>query len=110
MFTSRAATVSVPMLPGVERRTLVHGEKTLLAEFALKKGFAIPLHSHPHEQTGYLVSGRLRFTVGGETIDARPGDGWCVCGGVEHGVDILEDSIAIEVFSPVRDDYLPADK
>jgi quercetin dioxygenase-like cupin family protein len=110
MFTSHAATVSVPMLPGVERRTLVHGERTLLAEFALKKGFAIPRHSHPHEQTGYLVSGRLRFTAGDEVAEAGPGDGWCVAGGGEDGGDILEDSIVIEVFSPVREDYLPAEK
>jgi quercetin dioxygenase-like cupin family protein len=108
MFTSRDAVSAVKMLDGVERRTLVHGERTLLAEFALKKGFAIPLHSHPHEQTGYLVSGHLRFTVGQETIDTRPGAGWSVPGGVEHGVEILEDSIVVEVFSPVREDYLPA--
>ncbi len=106
MFTSRDGVFAVKMLDGVERRTLVHGERTLLAEFVLKKGFTIPRHSHPHEQTGYLVSGRLRFTVGDEVVEARPGDGWCVPGGVEHGVDILDDSVAIEVFAPLREDYL----
>jgi len=80
----------------------------LFTEFHLKKGGVIPRHSHPHEQTGYLVSGELRFTIGDSNFDARPGDCWCVEGGVEHGVVVLEDSVAIEVFSPVRGEYLPA--
>jgi len=85
----------------------VYGEKTLFTEFRLKKESDLPSHSHPHEQTGYLVSGKIRLTVGDETLDAEPGDSWCIPGGVEHGAEILEDSIAIEVFSPVREDYLP---
>jgi quercetin dioxygenase-like cupin family protein len=107
MFTKGDGGELVPMLAGVFRKTLVHGAKTLLAEFHLGQGHVIPRHAHPHEQTGYLVSGRLRFTLGDEAFEARPGDGWCVPGGVEHGVEILEDSVAIEVFSPVREDYLP---
>jgi quercetin dioxygenase-like cupin family protein len=49
----------------------------------------------------------MRLSIGADTHDVRPGDSWCVPGGVEHGVDVLEDSVAIEVFSPVREDYLP---
>jgi len=95
------------MLPGVELKTLTHGEAMLLGEFRLKKGAVIPSHSHPHEQIGYLVSGRLRFNSEGETYEAGPGDGWCFTGNCEHGVEVLEDSLVVEVFSPVREDYLP---
>jgi quercetin dioxygenase-like cupin family protein len=94
-------------VPGIERKTLVHGEKTLLTEFLLKKGSRLPQHAHPHEQTGYLVSGRMRLTIGSDENDVMPGDSWCIPSGVEHGAEILEDSVAIEVFSPVREDYLP---
>lgn len=94
-------------LPGIERRTLVHGATTLLTEFRMQRGAALPRHAHPHEQTGYLVRGRLRLTVGGEVHEALPGASWTVPGGVEHGAEVLEDSLAIEVFSPVREDYLP---
>lgn len=94
-------------LSGIEQKTLVFGEKTLMTEFRLRKGSAIPMHSHPHEQTGYLVSGRLRFTVGNDRFEALPGDSWCVGSQVEHGAEVLEDTVAIEVFSPVREDYLP---
>jgi quercetin dioxygenase-like cupin family protein len=42
--------------------------------------------------------------IGIEQCEAQVGDSWCIPGGVEHGAEILEDSVAIEVFSPVRDD------
>jgi quercetin dioxygenase-like cupin family protein len=94
-------------LDGIERKTLVHGENTLMTEFLLRKGAVLPRHAHPHEQTGYLVKGRIRLFIGTEDYEAQVGDSWCIPGGVEHGADTLEDSVAIEVFSPVRDDYVP---
>jgi quercetin dioxygenase-like cupin family protein len=95
------------VLPGVELRTLAYGTKTLFTKFRLAKGRRVPRHSHPQEQTGYLVSGRIRLTIGRDTFEAAPGDCWCIEGGVEHEAEILETSVAIEVFSPVREDYLP---
>lgn len=94
-------------LEGIELKTRVYGEKTLMAEFHLKKGSHLPRHSHPHEQTGYLVSGKIRLHLEDESYDCLPGDSWCVSGDAEHGADVLEDAVAIEVFSPVREDYLP---
>ncbi len=94
-------------IEGIELKTLVHGEKTLMTEFRLKKGSILPRHSHPHEQTGYLVSGKIRLHIEGQSYDCKPGDSWCVPGDAEHGADILEDAVAIEVFSPVREEYLP---
>lgn len=95
---------------GVERKTLVYGEKTLMTEFVLKKGNPLPKHSHPHEQVGYLVSGLIRISIGSEQHEAAAGDSWCIPGGVDHSAEVLEDSTAIEVFSPVREDYLPKEK
>jgi quercetin dioxygenase-like cupin family protein len=95
------------VLEGIQLKTLVFGEKSLLAEFRLGKGSRLPLHAHSQEQTGYLIAGRIRFSIGGEAMEMEPGDSWCIAGGVEHGAEILADSIAIEVFSPVREDYLP---
>ena len=78
-----------------------------MTKFKLKKGARIPLHRHRHEQTGYLVSGRLRMRIDQDVQDLWPGDAWCIPGDVEHGADALEDAVAVEVFSPVREDYLP---
>ena len=97
-------------VPGVWMKTLVYGEKSLLTEFKLEAGHTLPRHAHEHEQTGYLVSGAIRLTIGKETFDAQPGDSWCIPGGIEHQAEIIVDSVAVEVFSPVRKDYLPESK
>ncbi len=88
-------------------KTLVYGEKTLFTEFKLEAGYTLPRHAHEQEQTGYLVSGEIKLTIGEATYDVKPGDCWCIPANVEHGASITADSIAIEVFSPVRTDYLP---
>ena len=107
MFAAPISNGYQPALPGIERKTLVHGERTLMTEFRMHKGSALPVHSHPYEQTGYLVSGHIRLTIAGESFDAHPGASWCIPSDGEHGAEILEDSVAIEIFSPVREDYLP---
>jgi len=95
------------LIEGVRLRTLAHGERTLLGEFHFERGAVVPVHEHPQEQTGYLVSGRLLFEVEGDQLDALPGTGWNIAGGVRHGAQALEESVVIEVFAPVREDYLP---
>jgi len=107
MFQKNSSDGYSSVLPGIELKTLVYGEKTLMTEFLLEKGRQLPKHSHPHEQTGYLVKGHIRLTIGAEMFDVMPGDSWCIPGDLEHSAEIVEDSVAIEVFSPVRADYLP---
>jgi quercetin dioxygenase-like cupin family protein len=94
-------------LPGIKLKTLVHGDKTLFAEFRMEAGSSLPRHAHIHEQTGFLVAGRIRLTIGGQTYEVTPGDSWCIPANVEHNAEIVEPSHAIEVFAPVREDYLP---
>ena len=107
MFTPSSSSGYRDILPGIRFKALASGAKTLFAEFHLGKGANLPRHSHPHEQTGYLISGSIQLTIGDKSFDVRPGDCWCIEGGVEHQAVILEDSVAIEVFSPVREEYLP---
>ena len=106
MFKKKSLSGYQQVLDKIERKTLVHGEKTLMSEFRLRQGAVLPRHSHPHEQSGYLVSGRMELTIGGESCSLEPGDSWCIAGGVEHNAVALEDYLALEVFSPVREDYL----
>ena len=100
-------------MPSLFNRILRAGEGkilkqlTLMTEFRLEKGAQLPRHHHPYEQTGYLVSGRIRLTIGGDTFIVGPGDAWCIPENVEHGAQIEDDAVAVEVFSPVREDYLP---
>ena len=107
MFSQSTNNGYKQALPGIKLKTLAYGQKTLLTEFRMEKGSFLPKHSHPHEQTGCLIKGKISLSIGAETFNAGPGDSWCIPGNTEHGAAILEGSVAIEVFSPVREDYLP---
>lgn len=96
----------VDMFPGVSRRTLNSGDKTTLAEITLAKGSVVPSHTHPHEQIGYVVSGRVRFQVGDEIRELAAGDSYLIPGEVPHEVTTLEDAVCIDIFSPVREEFL----
>jgi quercetin dioxygenase-like cupin family protein len=108
MLTTADSGTFRQVLQGVRLKTLAHGERTLMTVFQLDAGAVVPVHRHPQEQIGYLVSGRLRFLDGaGQAVaEVGPGDSWCFGADEEHGAEILEDAVAIEVFSPVRQDYL----
>jgi len=107
MFQKKSEKGYNSAIEGIRMKTLVYGEKTLMTEFLLEKNNQLPDHSHPHEQTGYLVKGHIKLVIDSKEIDVMPGDSWCIPGGVKHSANIIEDSVAIEVFSPVREDYLP---
>jgi quercetin dioxygenase-like cupin family protein len=109
MFSKSNCEGYKKVLPGIEQKTLLYGDKTLMVEFRLQQGASLPLHSHPHEQTGYLVKGRIRLTIGADVFEVQPGDSWCIAGDLLHCAECLEDAVAIEVFSPVREDYLPTE-
>lgn len=106
MFCKNGSTEYRELLPGIRMKAVVHGEKTLMAEFLLKSGSTLPSHDHIHEQTGYLVSGKILLTFNGETFEVNPGDSWNIPGGIIHSAEALEDSVAVEVFSPRRDEYM----
>ncbi|SET06419.1 Cupin domain-containing protein [Natronincola peptidivorans] len=97
----------IKIAEGLERKTLVYGEKTLLTEFKFQQGHTLPLHEHPHEQTGYLVSGHIALIINDIRYEILPGDSWVIPGNVKHAAEIIEDSIVVEVFSPVREDFIP---
>ena len=62
------------------------------------------------EQTGYLVKGGIRLSIGTAVADVQVGDSWCIPSNVGHGAQIVEDSVAIEVFTPVREEYVPQER
>ena len=94
------------MFPGVTRRTLSSGALMTLCEVTLDLGAVVPSHGHPHEQVGYVSKGCVRFNVAGETRDLHVGDSYVIAGGLQHEVTALEPSICIDIFSPIREEYL----
>jgi len=106
MFTKNVDAAIRTAREGVHYKNLGSGKNTSIHEFRLDKDRIIPTHSHPHEQTGYMVSGRMYFVVDGRKVLVQAGDGWCIPGDVAHAVEVLEDCVVIEVFSPAREEYL----
>ena len=92
--------------PGLTRSIGAYNEKLFLAEHRMEKGWIGTRHSHPHDQMAYVVSGLLRVTCGEETFEIGVGDSFVVRGGIEHQAAALEPSVVIDVFTPIRDDYL----
>lgn len=97
----------VPIAAGSWRRTLGWGERTLLSEVVFEPEGIVPPHQHPHEQTGYVVRGAIEFTIGDQAVVLRAGDAYVIPGNVPHACRALEDSIAVDIFSPVREEYVP---
>ena len=106
MFRTNAEAAAIEMFPGVTRRTLNSGDHTTLIEVVLAQGAVVPAHTHPHEQIGYVASGRVRFVIDGGSRELAAGDSYLVPGGASHEVTAIEPSICIDVFSPVREEYL----
>jgi quercetin dioxygenase-like cupin family protein len=94
------------IFPGVELRATA-GKELMLSVVRLEPRSVVAEHAHPHEQMGILLEGRLEFTVGGVTRLLSPGDIWRIPGGVVHRVRALDQpAVALDVFHPIREDYL----
>lgn len=106
MFYKASESGYEQVLPGIRIKTLTYGDLTLFTEFRMEKGSVLPKHSHVHEQTGYLVKGNVLLSIGTEEYNVTQGDSWCIPSNMEHCAQILSDAVAVEVFAPVREDYL----
>ena len=87
-------------------RRVIHGERLTLARVYLKKGCQVPLHSHENEQMSSVVEGRLRFEIGGQEKIVGAGELIHIPSGVPHLAEALEDCVCLDIFTPVREDWL----
>ena len=90
-------------------RKLITGNRMMLAQVYLKKGCIVPKHNHENEQLTYILEGALRFSIGEdgtETVDVRAGEVLHIPSYVWHQAEALEDTLELDVFSPVRSDWL----
>ena len=88
-------------------RKIVTGEREMLSQIYLKKGALVPMHSHESEQMTYILQGALKVVVDGcEEITVREGEVLHIPSGVPHQAEALEDTFELDVFSPVREDWL----
>ena len=92
--------------PGVVRRIRSYTDELMVAENMFRKGAVGSVHSHPHTQITYVVSGTFEFTIGSETRIVSRGDTMLKKDGIEHGCVCLEDGILLDIFSPMREDFV----
>ena len=85
---------------------IVSGDREMLAQIYLKRGAQVPIHTHESEQMTYVLQGSLRFLVGGEEIIVREGEVLHIPSGMPHQAEALEDTFELDVFSPIRTDWL----
>jgi len=89
---------------------IVAGEREMLAQIYLKRGALVPMHSHESEQMTYILQGALKVVVGGEEMTVREGEVLHVPSWIPHQAEALEDTFELDVFSPVRQDWLRAEE
>ncbi len=90
-------------------RKVIHGRNMTVARIRLRKSAVVPLHSHANEQITLLESGTLRFVISGEEKILRPGEALEIPPDAPHMVEALEDSLAVDLFSPAREDWIRGD-
>lgn len=94
------------IFPGVQIHTCAM-EKMMVSVVDLDAHSVVEEHSHPHEQVGMVLSGRAVFHIGSEERTLGPGDVYRIPGNVKHKVVVLDEPArAIDIFSPIREDYL----
>jgi quercetin dioxygenase-like cupin family protein len=91
---------------GVQFQVLAVGPKTMVSKMLYKANDSVPFHKHSNEQSGYVISGRYRLKFGQYDQVIGPGDSYAIPENIEHGIEILEPGEVIDVFTPVRQDYL----
>jgi quercetin dioxygenase-like cupin family protein len=94
------------MADGVRRQVLGHGSDLMMVRVEFQAGGIGALHHHPHRQATYVVAGRFQVSMGDEQTELGTGDCFYAESNVVHGVRALEDGVLLDVFTPIREDFL----
>jgi len=85
----------------------VSGDKTMMTFFEFEPNAVIPSHKHPHEQITYIIEGKMEFTIEGETMILKEGEGVVIPSNQEHSARGMDESTkAVDAWYPIREDYL----
>ena len=90
-------------------RQMLHGASITIAKLRTRKGSLVPTHSHVNEQITTIEKGAMLFVTPTEQIVVRAGESLCIPPNVPHSVESLEDTVAVDIFSPVREDWVRGD-
>jgi quercetin dioxygenase-like cupin family protein len=102
-------TVPLETMSDLISRKVITGEKAMIGQIFLKKGAVVPEHHHESEQITYIVEGALKFNLEGKEVIVRAGEVLHIPSNVPHRAVALEDTLDIDIFSPIRTDWLTKD-
>jgi quercetin dioxygenase-like cupin family protein len=91
--------------PSISRQ-FITADRVTIGRFELKRGGVVPSHAHENEQVSIVLSGALLFRIEGREIVVKAGEVMQIPGRIAHEVDVLEDTLVVDVFSPVRQDWI----
>jgi quercetin dioxygenase-like cupin family protein len=87
-------------------RKVITGEKVMVAQVFIAKGGVVPTHQHESEQITYVMEGALKFDLEGKELVVRQGEVLHIPSNLPHRAMALEDTLDLDVFSPIRIDWL----
>ena len=91
---------------GVRRQIMGYDDRIMLVNVEFEKGGIGPMHQHHHSQVTYVISGQFDLTIGEETRRMKGGDAFYIPPNVMHGAICVEKGVLIDVFSPIREDFM----
>ena len=98
--------IALEKVTEVISRKIVTGEREMLTQIYLKRGALVPMHKHESEQITYVLQGGLKFLVGGDEVIVREGEVLVIPSWLEHQAEALDDTLTLDIFSPIRQDWL----
>lgn len=90
-------------------RKIISGERAMVSQVFLAKGAVVPQHHHESEQITYILEGALEFQIEGRTVVVGKGQVLLIPSHVPHAAVALEDTLDLDIFSPIRHDWLKKD-
>ena len=109
MTTYNWSEVAVEQMTPAVTRQVIHAEKITIAIIGLQAGGSVPTHAHENEQVMNIFSGRLKVVLDGVPMELAGGNSLVIPPNVPHSVEALEDTVAVDVFSPRREDWIRGD-
>ena len=99
-------SVPLEVMSDMISRKIISGDKAMVAQVFLKKGAVVPEHHHESEQITYILEGALRFEIEGKEVVVRKGEVLSIPSNVPHRAVAMEDTLDLDIFSPIRVDWL----
>jgi quercetin dioxygenase-like cupin family protein len=99
-------TMEIEQLNDKLSRQMISGENATVSQLMLKKGAAVPRHSHMNEQFSWIISGALKFVFDDREILVGEGEVLVIPANVPHSAVALEDTVDVDIFAPRREDWI----